>query len=98
MERLTGAGLVGLAVLGMGLLLPLSVVSFYLTAHLTVLALMLAVIGAMVLWVVLLPPSMLRSASGVSLRCDHPDSSAGDPIVFPVKMRASLYANGWTCE
>ena len=74
MERLTGAGLVGLAVLGMGLLLPLSVVSFYLTAHLTVLALMLAVIGAMVLWVVLLPPSMLSP---------HPACRSGATIPTP---------------
>jgi hypothetical protein len=145
MERLRGVGLVGLVLLGMVVLLPLSVASFYVTAQLTLLALGLAVVGAMVLWVVLLPASVYEGvsrrpnprtyalvtaawvglivlglalfrldqqakservearieadiAAGVSLRCDHPDSSADGPVVFPADMRASLQAYGWTCE
>jgi hypothetical protein len=145
MERPRRVGLVGLTLLGMVVLLPLSVASLYVTAHLTLLALGLAVAGAMVLWIVLLPASVYEGvgrrpnprtyaivtaawvglivlglvlfrldqqaksarsdarieadiAAGLSLRCDHPDSSADGPIVFPADMRASLRAYGWTCE
>jgi hypothetical protein len=47
----------------MVLLLPLSIVSFYLTVQLTALAMGIAVLGAMVICIVLLPASLYQGMS-----------------------------------